>query len=249
MKDTPTAHQFVFLPHGASDSASERLFELRRGKKSIRDTTGEYGFSNARMTADGYTAECFVKRSALNQANLLPGVYYALNLSLNRDTTRSGDQWQWAASKSLGTWDRPDTWGDVLLLGSDAVVEFCLPGKVQNPLNTLVPGDPLGVRIKDPDMDLNPRKVDRISATLRVEGSPDSLFIILEETGTNTGVFHGSVGTQPGFMAPQENMLNMGGGDRVVLEYDDMRTAYGEKNQGITREMRVSWPILRLSRK
>ncbi len=244
----PYAQKFCFTPFGCRGSTDVTVWEMGRGLRGLSmakdypDLKGTMGKAAAKKTADGYTVEIFLSRTALVSPALVPGKYIALNFSLNVDI---GSGYQWSASQHIGTWQRPDTWGDVLLLGSDAKFKF-LAATLDNeePLQGVVPGTPLGLEILDADMNLNTQKVDLVAAELRCRDLGTSLFVILRETGPNTGLFRASVDTQSYFKPGRENTLNVRSGDTIDLIYNDARTEYGEVNRRVTAELPVAWPVL-----
>ncbi len=198
---------------------------------------------------DRYTVECFLSRRALVKPRLVPGRYIALNFSLNRDDTSDGPGWQWSASQKLQTWRRPDTWGDLLLLGSDAKLAFVEPSgtaEEAEPMKVTVPGSSVGLRVTDVDMNLNTLRVDRILSRVEAAHSRASVLAVLSETGPNTGVFEGSIDTQPFFLPPAENVLNVRSGEKLELVYTDARTEYGETNRERRASLPVGWPVLKL---
>jgi hypothetical protein len=125
-------------------------------------------------------------------------------------------------------------------------LKFTRDDRSDEPLEGIVPNDVVYAEVADADMNINTLKVDRVPAELVVKGGAATLFIVLNETGANTGVFRASVNTQPYFMEPRENTLNVQGGDTVELVYTDARSEYGEKNRKVTAELPVGWPVMKL---
>ncbi len=246
------AQKFCFTPFGCRGSTDVTVWEMGRGLRGMGmamdypDLSGRKGDSAARIIPGyGYSVECFLSRKALVKPLLLPGRYVALNFSVNQKYSAGT---QWSASQQLQTWRRPDTWGDVLLLGSDAEIRFFLPeASPGEDADGIVPGRPLGVEITDADMNLNTLRTDQVAAELVVRDTPVSLFLVLSETGHNTGVFRGSVNTQPYFMGPRGNTVNMRGGDTLQVIYVDARAEYGEKNRRVTADLPVGFPVLRFA--
>jgi Carbohydrate family 9 binding domain-like len=246
------SQKFQLTPFGAKGKKDMRVWEMGRGLRGLRmatgypDLKGMKGSSAAKLVPGGYSVEGFISRRALAKPLLMPGKYVGLNFSLNQGT---GAGYQWSASQKLQTWRRPDTWGDLLLLGSDAKLRFVTDDpKSDEAVKGIVPNDVVHVQVTDADMNINTRKVDRVAAKLRVKDGAAELFVILGETGPNTGVFRASVNTQPYFMAPRENTLNVRSGDTIELVYTDARAEYGEKNRKVTADLPVGWPVMRLGK-
>ena len=244
----PYSQKFSFTPFGCRGSTAVTVWEMGRGLRGLAmakdypDLKGTMGKVAAKLTPDGYSVEIFLSRDALVSPTLVPGKYIAVNFSVNIDI---GKGYQWSASQHIGTWQRPDTWGDLLLLGSDAKLRFIAPDlKSHQALEGIVPGVPVGLEITDADMNLNTLKVDRVAAELTCRGLGSSLFVVLRETGPNTGVFRASVDTQPYFMPPRENTLNVRSGETIEFTYSDARTEYGESNRRVSAELPVGWPAL-----
>lgn len=195
----------------------------------------------------GYTVEGFIGRRALSRPNLYPGAYLAMNYSLNRGVGSLNWQ-QWASPKAHGTWDKPDTWGDLLLLGSDGSARFTDAHDPEQPAKPLAPGGAAGLEVRDKDMDLNPRKRDLLPAMVAAgRGETGGVLVILEETAPDSGVFRGSINTQPFAAPPKPNTLNVRGGQTIRLIYTDARAEYGEQNRIVTATLQVGVPVHKLA--
>ena len=248
------SQKFDFTPFGYKNNKNITVVEMGRGlrgmimAKDYPDLAGTMGKAAGKLIPGyGYSVECFLSRRALARPLLVPGKYIALNFIINQ----SYDQGTlWSSPPDFNTWRRPNTWGDVLLLGSDAKLKFTdeKPDS-EEPAKGIIPGDPITMEIADADMNLNTLKADRVAAELTVKDGPAALFVVLKETGPSTGVFRGSVNTQPYFMAPKENTLNARSGDVVQLVYTDARAEFGEKNRRVTADLPVGWPVMKLGRK
>jgi hypothetical protein len=246
----PDAQKFQLTPFGCRGDASLTLWEMGRGllglimQYSYSDPDGVKGRSAARQHDGSYTFEGFISRRALARPVLVPGKYVGLNFSLNRGGKLT--TYQWSATQQLQSWRHPDTWGDLMLLGSDARVHFTDSPESDEDDSGITVGETLYVKIQDADMNINTHKIDRIPAELVVKESGSSLFVVLNETGVNTGIFRASVHTQAYFMEPKEYTLNIRNGDTLQLIYTDARSEYGEKNHHVTAEMPIGWPVFRL---
>ena len=252
MSESQTSQQLFLAPFGYQGNPAPAIVEVGRGNRGLKmfasyvDRAGALGKVAAKMVPGGYSVEAFLSRKAIAYPNLIPGAYLAFNFSVNRGATDL-DCEQWSAPKSQVTWDKPDTWGDLLLLGSDAKARFISYADPTKPAEPLVPGQPLAFEIQDKDMDLNPHEKDRVPAVLKLQGADEGLFVVLEETSDNSGIFRGSVNTQAYGATPKPDTLNIRGGESVELIYNDLRTEYGESNRVVTATLPVGTPVLRLA--
>ena len=252
MADSPTSQQIFLAPFGYQNDPSPAIVEVGRGTRGLKmfahyaDRAGLLGKVAAKIVPGGYSVEAFLSRKAIAYPNLIPGAYLAFNFSVNRGPADT-DWEQWSTPKSQMTWDKPDTWGDLLLLGSDAKVRFISADDPSKPVKPLIPGEILAFEVQDKDMDLNPHKRDQVPAVLRIKGDENGLFVILEETANDSGIFRGSVNTQPYEAPPKENTLNIRGGESVELLYNDLRNEYGEPNRAVTADLPIGSPVLRLA--
>ncbi len=250
MAQSQFSHQFIFTPFGCAEEARVTFSEIGRSFRGLSqfqpypDTERKRGWSAAKQIAGGYSVECFVKRQALSKPVLVPGAYLAINFSVNIDA-QEAHQTQWSASKAINSWDKPDTWGDVLLLGADASVRaLTLDAK---PLERVIPGQAVMVEITDPDMDLDPAHEDRVMATVGVKDAVDQVMMVLKETGPDTGVFRGSLNTQLYLDEARKNTVSIRPGDVLEIGYDDPRAAYGEQHRRVAADLPVAHPVITLS--
>lgn len=249
MRKSQFTHQFCFDPFGFNGDAKTTFVEVGRDHRGLKmfqqyaDPTGTRGRSAAKEVPGGYTVEAFVARAALSKPVLVPGAYIALNASINIDYEER-NQMQWSASKAIQTWDKPDTWGDVLLLGSDASVAALDSDGAKT--TRLVPGQALQVEVVDPDMDLDEAREDRVMASVVGEGG-EPMLLVLRETTPGSGIFRGSINTQIWLDEPRRNTLAVRPGDTVTIAYDDPRAAYGEQDRRVTAELPVATSVIRLA--
>jgi len=247
------AQKFCFTPFGCRGSDAVTVWEMGRGLRGMGmardypDLKGIKGRSAKKLLPGGYSVECFLSRRALVDPRLVPGKYLAVNFSVNTEYSGGKPGTQWSASQQLQTWHKPDTWGDLLLLGSDAKLRF-IGARLdsEDEVRGIVPNEPIGVQVHDADMNINTLKVDRIAAEVSVKERGAALFVVLQETGVNTGIFRASINTQPYFLPARENTLNVRGGDTIRLNYTDARAEYGEKNRKVTAGLPVGWPVMKL---
>ena len=259
MKETPTAQQLCFIPFGMESDPSQTFCEIARGFRGTQngqfvfDTEHTRGWAAAKEVAGGYVVEGFVRKASLSKPVLLPGMWVALNLSINTGIQgQSGREMQWSASKSMQTWDRPDTWGDLLLLGADATVRtLSRPADTSEPkpIDHLVTGQAFTIEISDSDLNLDLKQEDRIAATVSVVDRDEPVLVVLKETGPDTGVFRCSVGTRPLEDDAAPNVVRVHPGDRIRVSYQDVRAAFGETDRVVTADLLIAIPVMRFGAK
>ena len=248
------SQKFDFTPFGFKGRADITVCEMGRGLRGLvmaadyPDLTGKMGKAAGKLIpGHGYSVECFLSRRALAKPYLYPGKYIGINFIVNQNYETGT---LWSCPPDFNTWRRPNTWGDLLLLGSDARLRFVGDDdKADQDVRGIVPNDPVYLEVADADMNVNLLRTDRVAATVRVKHASASLFAVLRETGPNTGVFRGSIHTQPYFMPPKENTLNVRSGDTLEFEYTDARAEFGEKNRKVAVELPVGWPVMTLTGK
>ena len=250
MREVPSSHQLFFTPFGFRGDPQATFAEWGRGARGLQldrtypDAARERGWSAARTEAGGYTIERFLKREALAEPRLLPGHYLAVNFSVNLG---NWNQYQWSASKAVGTWDKPFTWGDVLLLGTDAEVAARPLVDAPSGRAAAALGEAIAVEVRDPDMNGHPGRTDRATARAAVPGTGEQLVLILKETGLDSGVFTGSFHTAPVFEEVERHALRVRSGDLLMLTYVDAHRAFGERNQSLNTSYPIGWPVMRLA--
>jgi hypothetical protein len=248
MQESQFAHQFILSPFGLQGSTGTYV-EFGRGArgltpgKSYVDEKDVKGMARGKRDGGGYTVEAFIAAGSLAKPVLIPGTYLAANFSINRGTFGGKYATQWSASKAIGTHLKPDTWGDILLLGTDATLRFIDKDDPARDISYLIVGEPVHVEISDRDMNMRPDLIDRIPASLLTARGGAPLLVILEETGPDTGVFRASANTQAFFKEAKPATLNVRQGDTITLEYEDARAAYGEANRVTRIELPVAWAV------
>ncbi len=256
MSDSPYSQQFVFMPWGNVRGRDITFTEIGRGFRGINryaykfaDPAAPVGKSAAKgPDANGYVVEGFLDREALAKPRLKAGLYLAMNFSINRGYDFADSQ-QWSMSKSTetGGFDRPDTWGDVLLLGTDAETRFTDTAKSNEEAEAATPGQAMGIEIKDADMNADPTRPDRLLASVKVDGTASHLSVILEETGPDTGIFCATFDTQSSFQGASENTLNVRGGQVISLVYEDSRNATGASGVSVGSRIPVALPVMTMA--
>ncbi|MBS3821786.1 MAG: hypothetical protein KGY81_08500, partial [Phycisphaerae bacterium] len=261
MIENPNTQQFCLMPFGNEQDRHTTFAEVGRGFRGIMRHSYRYdsatdpnqclGIARGRVhdNDNHYTVEAFISRRALAQPKLdmKKGGYIAMNFSVNRGFDASKSQ-QWSLSKAHETYNRPNTWGDVLLLGTDAEVRFVDAEQPDKAPIAPTSGQPLGVAITDPDMNADPDARDRILCQVGMAGSVNRMYVVLAETGPQTGVFRGSFDTQVWGLPPRPNTLSVRPGHEVHAHYKDASNRYGESDREVKARLQIGVPVFRLSR-
>ena len=258
MRETPSAQQLCFIPFGTAKDQSLTFCEIARGFRGtqngqwIFDTDHTRGLAAAKEIPGGYQVEAFVRKQALAKPVLLPGMWVAVNISINSGVQgQSGREVQWSASKGIETWDRPDTWGDVQLLGADASIRIL--SRVKNsepaPLAHLIVGQSFTVEVTDADLNIDPKHEDRVAITVEVPERHEPVLAVLKETGPDTGIFRCSLATRSTEDDPGANVVRVRPGDIIKASYQDVRAACGETDRVVTAELPVAIPVMRFGAK
>lgn len=177
----------------------------------------------ATQTAEGWVMEARIPPALINNADLAAGRILGFNIYVN---TMGGTDWYWSAGDKVSTSVQPDTWGDLLLAGSDGSVEV-LCGDGDRAKTVLTVGEPLRLRVSDSDMDLDPSARDKVMVTLKAHAGQQ--IAVLEETGGSTGVFEGAVSTALALDQPVPAVLSIHEGERVGIVYTDQARANGAR--------------------
>ena len=252
MKISQSAHQFLLCPFGLRD-AKGSMTEYGRGSRGLLtgkiylDETEQHGIARARQNENGYTVEGFISVNALAKPVLTPGMYLAANFSINQQSFAGKYATQWSASKAMETQNKPDTWGDIVLLGSDGSVQFEKANTKETDIFYCV-GDNIAVRVEDPDMNMRADIKDRVTVTLSAAYSQQELLLILEEDAVNSGVFRGSCASQAAFRSAQPNTIGIEQGDIITATYTDARAAFGESNRAVKTAAPVAWTVFAQSK-
>lgn len=252
MRSAPNTQQLLMIPFGWRDPKAT-IVEVGRGFRGIAVHSyrpyaqGDMGMVAAQFRDGGYWVEAALSVHALASPNLRAGMWLAANFSINKGYDYSVQQ-QWSAPKDTDTFNRPDTWGDILLLGSDAKAEFLADevGQGEASGNLISPGDSVRVRVVDKDMNYSSTAQDRLLSEVRIHGSTASMYVVLEETTPDSGVFEGSFNTQLRYLPQRDNTISVAGGETLQLFYADKRAAFGERDRTCISEVRVALPVFSL---
>jgi hypothetical protein len=199
-------------------------------------------------TPKGYRLECRINTEHVRDADLVAGKILGLNITVETGTRI---HYYWSSSKAVGTFGRPDTWGDVLLGGSDGKLEIPEQltdedgkGDPTKTTTSIVVGQPLRLRVTDGDMNLNARVADKVMVTVANPSNGDSQVAILKETGPDSGVFEGAIRTAldigekvPGFVSVFE-------GQTIRVAYVDQARSNGARDAKVVLEVRAASPII-----
>lgn len=97
-----------------------------------------------------------------------------------------------------------------------------LPGTVAlQPAVAFNVGEPVFVRLIDPDQDSNPAAPDTVRVTLRIVETNETETLILRETGASTGVFTGFIGAGAAMPAAGDCRLGHVTNGRLEAHYSD----------------------------
>ncbi len=235
-RGTGAGQQFWYWPFGSVEDAAapggESFFSRQKGFNFVglkQDELPRF----ARRTAGGYQMQCRIPIERVRDADLAPGKILGCNITVE---TGYRMHYYWSASKVVGTSYHPDTWGDILLGGSDGKVDFpdklvaeVGPDAPVKLLKAFVLGEPLRIRVTDHDMNLNEKVKDKVSVTVRNPRGEQEV-AILEETGRDTGVFEGSVRTALSLGEKVPGVVSAYEGEPLTVTYVDQARANGARN-------------------
>ena len=240
--------QFWVLPFGSEgnpdQTGGEAIKELRGGYQQKFFGADKIQRS-ARKTDQGWILECKIPIERIANLDLTAGRIIGLNICV---LTGTKTYYYWSCSKRVETYARPDTWGDVLLSGSDAKVEMperlssepraASNGSAVKSAACLIAGEPLRLRVIDPDMNLSDERLDKVSVSVRT-GHGERQVAILQETGPRSGIFEGSLRTALSMGDPVPGTLSVYEGEKIEIVYIDQARANGARNAEVRQTVRV----------
>jgi len=252
MRDSNSANQYFFMPFGFKGDPT-RSFERAGGGTAVPvgqdlaalNSSRTISFCTAKKEPGGYTVEGFLSIEALRR-RLAPGIYLGFDVSVSPDFDFK-NQIQWAAAKSLGNWDRPNTWGDLLLLGTTARLTF--RNATGSERRVAVASESLEMEVADADMNLDSGARETVAVKIARKGGAGAQVLLLTETGPDTGVFKAPLLLQGAGENGRRGALAVAGGDVVELTYIDAVNASGAHNQPIAQQLEIGWPVMRFSAK
>lgn len=231
-------HQFFAFPFGHKDDAELPGYEAKmltvNGKLQVSRARLPEMKRAAKQTKNGWSMEVLIPWQYIRKGKWEPGRIIGFNLQID---TGTDIYYYWTCAKRIMSSMKPDTWGDMQLLGSDAIVSLVdANGKPVQP--SVTPGQPIRVQVEDPDMNLSDQKQEKVSLTLRT-ASGQSKVLILEEDPKHPGRFYGSIGTRLSIGSRTGPWLEIFEGEKVTAEYIDQVRSYGERNVPVHAHLTV----------
>lgn len=227
--------------------ATGRVFLQQPSPEQGPDGTGPYRVS--RFTKDGYTMEVFVPRSLFKVPVFAPGWHIGFDCAIATGYQSKGrfKGYTWSTGSSL----TPNRWGDLLMLGTDALVVVQNTDANGTAASGIIPGHSYLLTVIDPDRNVSSATVDTVlvSAEATTGGksakAQDVEVFILKESGKNTGVFRGYINTQPGLGRQVQSVLEIGPGQDLRFGYVDFANAKGKRNVVMELKLPVVGAVLR----
>ena len=218
------------------------------------DGSGPY--RKAKFTDDGYSVEIFIPRSLFNQPVFSPGWYIGFDVMIRIQGGAAREELgaAWAIDRYWAFIDNPSTWGDLLLLGTDAELRIQDASPSWPATRSVVPGRSYLVTVLDPDRNINLAAVDTVLLSAEVlaragaSKASDTEVYVLRETGKNTGIFRGFVNTQPGAGSEVRGALEVLAGRVVRLGYLDLGDSKGRRNVAYQAVLPVIAPLMQSGR-
>ena len=222
-------HQFFAFPLGHRDHPEIGGYEsymVKGERTTIRPHLQNVLPRAGRASPGGksWTMELLIPKSLLRQGEIQPGRIVGFNLQLDTGTSY---YYFWSNPVKERISMRPNLWGDIQFLGSDAKLEILDPS--DQPIHSLIPGQAARLRVVDPDMNLDDTRRDKVSVMVR-SASGDSETMILEETDVRSGIFIGPLAIRLNIGRSQPGVLQVFEGEQVTIEYTDQARAFGERN-------------------
>ncbi len=233
-------HQFFAFPFGHPSEPDVAAYEAQARTENGKLKWKHVPFKQdviqraGQKTEQGWSIELLIPRTVLRKGSLKPGRIIGMNLQVDTGTDL---YYFWTCAKQIISSQHPNTWGDVQFLGSDGRIELLDPEDTQT--DSLFPGQPLRVRVVDPDMNLSELRRDKIGVTART-ASGDTEPLILEETQAGSGVFEGALQTTLSIGSSQHDRLELFEGETVSVQYIDQARAFGERNVPIKQKVTVN---------
>ncbi len=174
----------------------------------------------SKRTGNRYTCEVFVDRTAMDDLGLLPGNILGFNYSIN-----NGEEVliRWVTNMGKNISIHPNLWGDLLLMGTDAHLSL-------GPEKFVLPGANIEITVTDHDMNLFPDKKDNVWVRIKSLRTGDLLPLGCMETGEDSGVFAGKLGTIFGPSSKDKYRISVQPGDVVEAYYLDQHAFGGKSN-------------------
>jgi len=255
--------EFVILPRGSNSDpdlpGQERIIKSKRDAttkeyRRVKDIPkrfppqpapeegpdGSGPYRVTRFTDKGYTVELFLPRSLFSKPIFCPGwiIGFDCKVAGAHQRGRYSIRQSWAGGDS----NRPDRWGDLLLLGTDARIYVQLMDEQGSLAQGIFPGHSYLLTVVDPDRNVNPRLEDTVLISAEVMGGKNDVeVLILKETEKNSGIFRGFIDTQPGRGREVQGVLELMAGNEVRLGYVDFADARGRRKAVVE----IKLPVVR----
>jgi hypothetical protein len=193
----------------------------------------------SRRKGDHYTCEVFLPAALCGPWLPLPGKTIGFNFSIN-----DGEDVyiRWVTNMGENVSIRPNLWGDLLLMGTDARI-LCAPEK------SISAGQNLKITVVDPDMNFHPRTREKVWVTVKSRLTGDALPVCLGETGENSPVFSDSVGTVFGSGPVEEGRLSVRPADTLEVFYLDQYGSGGKKRTPLTARVLTGRAVFAFERR
>lgn len=194
----------------------------------------------AQKTKLGWSMEIYLPKDAIRKPDLRAGRIIGFDTCV---MTGSPLDYFWCGSNELRPSEHPDSWGDVLLSGSDGKLEAPeqfkaerKDGEAAKPARAVVVGKPLKISVADADMNLDPEKKDKVTVTVK-SAMGDNELVVLEETEIGSGLFEGALATAFALGEPTPEVLNLYEGETATLVYTDQGRANGARDVEVKLEL------------
>ncbi|MBI2805679.1 MAG: hypothetical protein HYX68_11935 [Planctomycetes bacterium] len=237
-------HQFFAFPFGTPRDArmggyESRILSNRAGRDAWTIVPllagGKNGMQRAgKKTADGWTMELLIPKSALRFGAVKPGQRFGFELQIDTGTNIF---YFWANDNPRTHVSMaPNAWGEIQFAGTDAGVEVLGPGKLA--AKTIVAGQPLLIRVTDLDRNLEPLRREKVDVQVTTK-SGERTTVLLTESTPNSGVFLGAVRTRLKTGRRMPNVLDVVPGETLTVEFLDLHRADGQINRIVRTDVTV----------
>jgi hypothetical protein len=222
-------HQFFAFPFGHKEDSKSGGFEAgpnQAGKWERTPYPADVIRRAAVKTKTGWSMEMLVPKSLLGANDFKPGQILGFHMQIDAGGDSSCYYYRKPQKKIVPS-QRPDIWGDLLLLGTDARIE--LLDAQGDRLSAVWPGKPFTVRVADFDCNDDNTKREAIAATVRTSSGLRE-FMVLRETAGNSGVFEATLPTRLSTGVPIPGVLDLMPCEQITIEYLDQVRAFGERD-------------------
>ncbi len=232
--------------------SSNKMFVEQPPRSMGPDGTGPYRVTSVtrgpKGRYSGYTVEAFIPRTLFKVPVFAPGWYVGFDCRVATGRqSRSWTKFVGQAWSPAGKPDNPDTWGDLLLLGTDPRILLQDADDAGTVSTCIVPGHSYLLTVIDPDRNVSVTARDHVLLSAEVPGGENDVEIfLLEETGKNRGVFRGYIDTQAGLGRTVQGVVEAMPGQEVRFGYVDFADSHGRRNRIFEVRLPVVCSMLRL---